>query len=196
MPNFSHHHFHAKVISFLVTTSSGSQKYDSWIVKIEKFKNILTSWHCVFRKRLYVFKCIEKVKFSLHSIGPFLLLFIVWRTFFSTPVMLSPGLIDLNQWLKSWFKSSDKNHDLNQTSEIKKHVILELCVMPMTHFISILIGFHIACKAGVPNLSLNLYPFSILIDEDVPLKFPVTKILSKMLKFYWIFNRTFSILKL
>jgi len=54
----------------------------------------------------------------------------------------------------------------------------------MTHFISILIGFHIAYAAGVPNLYLNMYPFSILIHEHVPLKFPVTKILSKILKFY------------
>jgi len=33
--------------------------------------------------------------------------------------------------------------------------------MSMTHLISILIGFHIAYIAGVPNLSLNIYPFSI-----------------------------------
>ena len=55
--------------------------------------------------------------------------------------------------------------------------------MSMTHLISILIGFHIAYAAGVLNLSLNMYPFSILIDEHVPLKFPMTKSLSKILKF-------------
>jgi len=43
--------------------------------------------------------------------------------------------------------------------------------MSMTHLISILIDFHIAYTAGVPNLSLNVYPFSISIDEHVPLKF-------------------------
>jgi len=42
-------------------------------------------------------------------------------------------------------------------------------MMSMTHLISILVGFH------VPNLSLNMYPFSISIDEHVPLKFPMTK---------------------
>jgi len=68
--------------------------------------------------------------------------------------------------------------------------------MPMTHLISILIGFHIAYAAGVPNLSLNMYPFSILIGKHIPLKFPMTKSLSKILKFYLIFNRTFRILKL
>jgi len=42
---------------------------------------------------------------------------------------------DLNQWYKSWFKSSNKN---------KKHVVLDLYVISMTHLFSILIGFHIA----------------------------------------------------
>ena len=56
--------------------------------------------------------------------------------------------------------------------------------MSMTHLISILIGFHIAYTAGVPNLFLNMYPFSISIDEYVPLKFPVRKSLSKILKLY------------
>jgi len=56
--------------------------------------------------------------------------------------------------------------------------------MSMTHFISILIGFHIAYTAGVPNLSLNMNPFSISIDEHVPLKFPTAKSLSKILKSY------------
>jgi len=56
--------------------------------------------------------------------------------------------------------------------------------MSMTQLISILIGFHIAYIAGVPNLSLNMYPFSISVDEHVPLKFPMTKSLSKILKFY------------
>jgi len=56
--------------------------------------------------------------------------------------------------------------------------------MSMTHFISNLIAFHIAYAAGVPNLCLNMYPFSIVIHEYVPLKFPVTKSLSKTLKFY------------
>jgi len=54
----------------------------------------------------------------------------------------------------------------------------------MTHLISSLIGFHIAYTAGVPNLSLNIYPFSISIDDHVPLNIPMTKSLSKILKFY------------
>jgi len=52
--------------------------------------------------------------------------------------------------------------------------------MSMTYLITILIGFHIAYTAGVPNLSLNMYPFSISIDEHVPLKFPMTESLSKI----------------
>ena len=56
--------------------------------------------------------------------------------------------------------------------------------MSMTHLISILIGFHIAYIAGVRNLFLNMYPFSISIDEQVPIKFPMTKSLSKILKLY------------
>jgi len=56
--------------------------------------------------------------------------------------------------------------------------------MSMTHLINILIGFHIAYTAGVPNLSLNVYPFGISTDEHVPLKFPITKSLSEILKFY------------
>jgi len=28
------------------------------------------------------------------------------------------GLIDLNQWFMSWFKSSNTNHDLNQAIKI------------------------------------------------------------------------------
>jgi len=55
--------------------------------------------------------------------------------------------------------------------------------MSVTHLISILIGFHIAYTAGVPNLALNMHPFSISIDEHIPLKFPMTKNLSKILKF-------------
>jgi len=55
--------------------------------------------------------------------------------------------------------------------------------MSVTHLISILIGFHTACTAGVPNISLNMHPFNISI-EHVPLKFPMTKSLSKVLKFY------------
>ena len=42
----------------------------------------------------------------------------------------------LNQAIKSWYKSSNKNW--------KNHVILELCVMCTTHLISIIKGFHIA----------------------------------------------------
>jgi len=38
---------------------------------------------------------------------------------------LSAGLIYLTQWFNSWFKSSNKNH-----------VVLGLCGMSMTHFIS------------------------------------------------------------
>ena len=55
--------------------------------------------------------------------------------------------------------------------------------MSLTHLISILIGLHIAYTAGVPSLSLNLYPYSISIDEHVCLKFPMTKSLSQILKF-------------
>ena len=36
-----------------------------------------------------------------------------------------PGLIDLNQWFKSWIKSSNTNQ--------RYHAVLELCVMSMTH---------------------------------------------------------------
>jgi len=57
-------------------------------------------------------------------------------------------------------------------------------MMSVTHLISIVIGFHIAYTAGVPNLSLNMYLFSIWIDEHGPLKFPMTISLSKILKFY------------
>ena len=53
--------------------------------------------------------------------------------------------------------------------------------MSITHLISIIIGFPIAYTAGVLNHSLNMYPFSVLIDE--PLTFPTTKSLSKILKF-------------
>ena len=56
--------------------------------------------------------------------------------------------------------------------------------MSMTHLISIVIGFHITYTAGVPNLSLNMYPFSISIDKHAPLKFPMTKSLSKIAKLY------------
>jgi len=54
--------------------------------------------------------------------------------------------------------------------------------MSMAHLISILLGFHIPYAVGVPNLSLNMSPFSILIDEHAPLKFPITKSLSKLTK--------------
>jgi len=74
--------------------------------------------------------------------------------------------------------------DLNQIKNKKNHIVLEVCVMSMTHIISILIGFHRAHTAGVPNLSLNMYPFGISIDEHVPLKFPMTKSLGKILKSY------------
>jgi len=40
----------------------------------------------------------------------------------------------------------------------------------MAHLISIRIGFHIAYTAVVPNLSMNMYPFSISIDARVPLQ--------------------------
>jgi len=55
--------------------------------------------------------------------------------------------------------------------------------MSMTQLVSILIGFHIAYTARVPKLSLNMYPVGISIDEHVPLKFPMTKGLSKIIKF-------------
>ena len=83
---------------------------------------------------------------------------------------------------------------------VQNHVVLELSVMSvsmsMPHLISTLIGFHIAYTAGVPNLSLNMYLFSISLDEHVPLKFPMPKSLSKIFKFYCILHRTFRILKL
>ena len=52
-------------------------------------------------------------------------------------------------WFKSfdlkiviiWFKSSNKNHDLNQTITIKNSCRFKSCVMSMTQVISILIGF-------------------------------------------------------
>ena len=53
--------------------------------------------------------------------------------------------VDLNQWCKSRFKSSNNNHDLNQAIKIKKiQVVLNLYVMLVTQLFSILIGFHIA----------------------------------------------------
>ena len=92
-------------------------------------------------------------------------------------------------WTRAdWFKSSKKNQ--------QNHVVLELCVMSVAHLVSILIGFHIGYTTRVPNLSLNMYPFSISIDEHVLIKFPMTKSLSKILKFCWILNRTFRILKM
>jgi len=51
--------------------------------------------------------------------------------------------------------------------------------MSMTNLISILIGFHIAYTAGVHHVSVNMFPFSISIDEHVPLIFPMTKSPSK-----------------
>jgi len=56
--------------------------------------------------------------------------------------------------------------------------------MIMTHLISILIDFHIGYTAGVPNLTLNMYPFSIWIDEHVPLKFAMIRSRSKILKIH------------
>jgi len=38
------------------------------------------------------------------------------------------------------------------------------------------------CRTGIPKISLTMYPFSISIDEHVPLKVPVTKRLSKIPK--------------
>ena len=64
----------------------------------------------------------------------------------------------------------------------------------MTHLISIPIGFHIA-HAGVPNLSLNMYPMSISIDEHVPLKFPMTKNLNKYFRILKLYRYIFSCLK-
>jgi len=37
---------------------------------------------------------------------------------------------------------------------------------------------------GTPNLSLAVYPFSISADEHVPLKFVMTKRLSKIKEIY------------
>jgi len=37
-------------------------------------------------------------------------------------------------------------------------------------------------RAGVPKLSLAMYPFSIAIDEQVPLKILITKRLRKITK--------------
>jgi len=37
-------------------------------------------------------------------------------------------------------------------------------------------------RAGVPKLYLAMYPFNILIDEHVPLKFLMTKRLRKITK--------------
>jgi len=39
-------------------------------------------------------------------------------------------------------------------------------------------------RTGVTNLSLTMYPFTISIYEHVPLKFPVTKRVSKIPKIY------------
>jgi len=39
-------------------------------------------------------------------------------------------------------------------------------------------------RAGVPNLSMTMYLFSISTDEPVPLKFRMTNRLSKTTKIY------------
>jgi len=39
-------------------------------------------------------------------------------------------------------------------------------------------------RLGVPNLPLTMYPFSISTDEHVPLKFLMTKRLSKITKIH------------
>jgi len=49
---------------------------------------------------------------------------------------------------------------------------------------------------GVPILSLTMHLFIISIDEHVPLKFPMTKKLSKIPKIYRLFNGTFRILEI
>jgi len=51
-------------------------------------------------------------------------------------------------------------------------------------------------KAGVPNLILTVYPFSISTEEHLPLKLLASKMLSKITKIYWIFNRTCRFLEL
>jgi len=43
------------------------------------------------------------------------------------------------------------------------------------------------CKKGVPKLFLAMYPFSISIDEHVPLKFLMTKRLRKITKIQYIY---------
>jgi len=51
-------------------------------------------------------------------------------------------------------------------------------------------------SAGVPDLFLTMYPFSILTNEHVPLKFLITKRLNKITKSTRIFNTTFRFLEL
>jgi len=50
-------------------------------------------------------------------------------------------------------------------------------------------------RTGVPNLSLTMHPFSISTYGHVPLKFLMTKRLSKTTKIHWSFDRTFRILE-
>jgi len=50
-------------------------------------------------------------------------------------------------------------------------------------------------KTGVPNLSLTMYPFSILTDVHVSLKFLMTKMLSKIAKIHRVFNRSVRFLE-
>jgi len=53
----------------------------------------------------------------------------------------------------------------------------------MKKFIRNLLLEESSFKAGVPNLSFAMYPFSILTDEHVPLKSLMTKRLSTITKF-------------
>jgi len=53
-----------------------------------------------------------------------------------------------------------------------------------TFIYSLLLLLRLRFRTGVPKLSLAMYPFSISIDEHVPLKFLMTKRLRKITKRY------------
>jgi len=44
-------------------------------------------------------------------------------------------------------------------------------------------------RPEIPNLFLTMRPFSISTDEHVPLKFLMTKYLSKITKIHWSFSQ-------
>jgi len=86
----------------------------------------------------------------------------------------------------------DKNRD--ETTCTQTHVC-RLRNAHWLHFYSYPGKANNQAVAGVPNLSLTIYPFSISTDEHVPLKCLVTKRISKRTKINLIFDRTLRFLE-